>query len=64
MASKDKLNKKQILAIPRLLKKNTIGGVAKKYNVSWQAIWYWINRLRKKGIKVETRKSGSYSKIF
>ena len=60
MASKDKLNKKQILAIPRLLKKNTIGGVAKKYNVSWQAIWYWINRLRKKGINLDEDELGDY----
>ena len=55
----DKLTKKQVLAIPRLLKKKkSIQKVADYYSVSWQAIWYWIGNLRNRGIEVETNKAG------
>lgn len=60
----DKLNKKQVFAIPVLLKRMTIGEVAKKYGVSWQAVWYHILKLRKSGVKVITRKSGQQSVIY
>jgi len=64
MAKKDKLTKKQVFSIPKLLDKKSIGRIAKDFNVSWQAIWYWVGRLRKRGIKVKTRKRGSVSKIL
>lgn len=61
---KDKLTKKQVFAIPKILEKKSIGEIAEKYDVSWQAIWYWIGRLRKSGIKVKTRRKGAVSKIL
>ena len=64
MARKDRLTKKQVFAIPELLKKKSIGEIAKQYGVSWQSIYYWILRLREKGIEVHTRKQGSISKIL
>lgn len=64
MPEKNKLNKKQVFAIPKLLEKKSIGEVARKYKVSWQCIWYWIGRLRKSGVKVKTRSRGSVSKII
>ena len=64
MARKDRLTKKQVFAIPELLKKKTIGEVAKQYSVSWQGIWYHIQKLREVGVEVITRKRGSKSKIY
>ena len=64
MATKNKLTKKQIFSIPTLLPKMTVKDVAKKYNVSWQGIWYHIVKLRKHGVMVETQKKGSESKIY
>ena len=64
MARNNKLTKRQVLSIPKLLKKKTIGEIAKQFGVSWQNIWYWIGRLRKKGIKVVTGKRGARSKIL
>ncbi len=64
MGIKNKLNKKQVFSIPKLLRKKTIGEVAEDYKVSWQAVWYWIGRLKKSGMKIETRKKGSVSKIL
>jgi len=64
MAKKDILTKKQILVIPTLLKKLSIREIAEKYEVSWQAIFYWIKQLRKRGVKVKTRPQGSVSKIL
>lgn len=61
---KNKLTKKQVFAIPKLLEKRSIGEVAKAYNVSWNAIWYWIQKLRVSGIEIKTRKRGSVSKII
>lgn len=61
---KNKLTKKQVFKIPQMLKNKSIGEIAKDYNVSWQAVWYWIGRLKKAGIKVETRKRGLVSKII
>ena len=52
------LTKRQVLAIPTLLKKKSIGQVAKKYGVSWQAVYYWVKILRERGIKIELRKRG------
>ncbi len=59
MAKKDKLNKKQVLAIPKLLNKKPVQEIAEEYGVTYASIWYWIRVLRKKGYKVETRKRGS-----
>ena len=64
MKRTDVLNKRQVLAIPDLLKKKSIGGVAKKYGVSWQAIWYHIGKLRSRGITVITRPKGKKSKVY
>ena len=61
MKSTDKLTKKQVLAIPKLLKRKSIGQIAEKYDVSWQAIWYWIGQMKKRGIKIITRKAGQKS---
>ena len=64
MKSTDKLTKKQVMAIPIFLNQGyrgkiwTIDMIAKRYGVSWQAIWYWIKQLRKKGIEIKTRKRG------
>ena len=60
----DKLTKKQVLAIPIFINKGyrgreyTIDMIAKRYGVTWQAIWYWIGRLRKDGYEIKTRKAG------
>jgi transposase len=62
--STDKLTKKQVMAIPIFLNQGyrgriwTIGMIAKRYGVSWQAIFYWVKKLREKGIEVKTRKRG------
>lgn len=64
MKSTDKLTKKQVMAIPIFINQGyrgkiwTIEMIAKRYGVSWQAVWYWIKQLRKKGIEVKTRKRG------
>ena len=69
MKSTDKLNKKQVMAIPVYLNKGyrgkeyTIKMVADRYKVSEQAIYYWIRQLRKRGIKIKTRKQGQVSLI-
>ena len=65
--STDKLTKKQVLSIPTFLNKGyrgkewTIKMVADRYKVSEQAIYYWIRELRKRGVKVKTRKQGQTS---
>ena len=64
MAQKDKLTKKQVFAIPTLIEKKSIGEIAEKYGVSWQAVMYHIRRLRENGVSVNTRKRGSISKIY
>ncbi len=61
MKRTDKLSKKQVLAIPKLLEKNSIGKIAERYSVSWQAIWYWVGQLRKRGTEVKTRGKGQAS---
>ena len=58
MKRTDVLNKKQVLAIPKLLEKRNIREVAEKYGVTWQAIYYWIKQLRERGIEVKTLKQG------
>ena len=55
---KSKLTKQQVLAIPKLLEKKSVGEIAVKYQVSWTSIWYWIRKLRDKGIECKTRKKG------
>lgn len=64
MKKTDKLTKKQVFAIPELLKKKSIRGVAMDYKVSWQAIFYHIKKLRENGIEVITRKQGHTSVIY
>jgi len=56
----DKLKKKQILAIPDMINKEylSVGEIAGRYNVTWQAIWYWIKRLRDENIEIKTRSKG------
>ena len=58
MKSTDKLSKNQVMAIPKHLLEKSIGEIAREYNVSWQAVWYWIGRMRAKGIKIKTRPRG------
>lgn len=53
-----KLTKEQVLSIPDMLKTNTIRVVALHFQVSPYAIFYWIRKLRKKGVVVETRPRG------
>ena len=55
---KHRLTKKEVLSIPKKLPKKTMQEVADEFGVSWQSIWYWVGRLRKSGIAVETRKRG------
>lgn len=61
MKKTDKLSKQQVLKIPQLLKKKSVREIAELYNVSWQAVWYWVGQLRKKGVKIITRKRGQTS---
>ena len=61
MKKTDKLTKKQVLAIPKLLKSKSMTALAKEWGVSFQAIYYWVGRLRKKGIEVKTRQRGHKS---
>ncbi len=53
-----KMTRKQVLQIPKLLPKYSIEQVAIRFSVSWQAIWYWVKKLRESGIEVKTRKKG------
>lgn len=55
---KNKLTKQQVLAIPKLLETKSVEEIAVKYQVSWTSIWYWIRKLRDKGIECKTRKQG------
>ena len=64
MKHTDKLTKAQVLKIPQLLKKKNVREVAELYNVSWQAVWYHIGKLRKNGVKIITRKRGQTSAIY
>jgi biotin operon repressor len=50
--------------IPRMTPETSIGGIAREFGVSWQAVWYHVKKLREKGIEVRTRTSGSKSKIY
>jgi len=61
MKKTDKLTEKQVLSIPKMLKTMSVGELATEWGVSWQAIWYWVDRLRKKGIKINTRPKGQTS---
>ena len=58
--STDKISRRRVMAIPTHINKRgmSIGEVAKLYDVSWQAVWYWIGRLRAEGFKVNTREKG------
>lgn len=65
MAKKtDKLTKKQILAIPIFINEGYRGNkysvqmIADRYGVSWQAVWYWVKRLKNEGIEIKTQKRG------
>ena len=59
----DKLNLKQVIAIPIFLNKKeyTIKMVADRYKVSEQAIYYWIKQLRQRGVEIKVRKQGQTS---
>ena len=61
MKKTDKLTRKQVLSIPKLLKRKNVREVAEHFGVSWQAVWYWIKKLRLKGIECKTQKRGSKS---
>jgi len=63
MKKTDKLTKRQVLAIPGLVNKRgwSVGAVAGFYGVSWQAVWYWVKQLRRRGFEIRTRKKGSRS---
>ena len=58
MRKQDKITKKQVLAIPKLLETKNMSEVANLYNVSYQAVWYWVEVLKKKGFEVTTRPQG------
>jgi len=60
----DKLTKQQVLSIPKLLQKKCVREVAEDFGVTWQAVWYWIKRLRVAGVGIETRKKGQRSEII
>ena len=68
--STDKLTRKQVLAIPVFLNQGyrgkiwTIVQVARRYQVSEQAIYYHIKKLRKQGIKIKVQKQGQRSVIY
>ena len=64
MKKTDKLTKKQVLSIPKLLKSKSMNKLAKEWEISPQAIYYWVGRLRKNGIEIITRKRGSKSIIL
>lgn len=64
MKKTDKLKKSQVLLIPKLLKNKSIGEVAEMFGVTWQAVYYWIKRLRENGYKIITRKKGQKSIIL
>lgn len=64
MAKKDKISKEQVLNIPKLLNAMSMAEVARHYGVSDQAIYYWVRRLREKGVKVITRNRGCKSVIL
>lgn len=64
MAKKGKLNKQQVLDIPKLLETMSMAQIAKHYGVVDQAIYYWVRRLREKGISIKTRSPGSKSVIL
>lgn len=57
---KNKLTKQQVLAIPKLLETKSVSvkEIAVKYQVGLATIWYWIRKLRDKGIECKTRKKG------
>ena len=48
MKKTDKLTKKQVLAIPKLLKSKSMTALAKEWGVSFQAIYYLFGRVKKK----------------
>ena len=59
-----KLTREQILSIPARLKEvETIDAVAREFDVSWQAIYYWIKELRRRGVKIKTRAQGSQTTL-
>ena len=64
MARKNKLNKQQVFDIPKLTETMSMVKIAKYYGVTDQAIYYWVRRLRAKGIKPKTRKPGGFSVIL
>lgn len=53
-----KLTKEQVLSIPGLLTHKTSKQVARELGVSPYAIFYWIRKLRDKGIPVQARPRG------
>lgn len=53
-----KLTKEQVEKIPELLKRLNIDEVAVEYGVSWQAIWYWIRELRRRGVECHVGPKG------
>lgn len=64
MKKTDKLKRAQVFAIPKLLEKQSVGEIADDFGVSWQAIWYWIIRLRSSGVVVKTRKKGQTGMVL
>ena len=63
MARKGKLNREQVLNIPKLLNSMSMGQIARHYGVSNQAIYYWVKILKSRGYKIKTRKRGSVGLI-
>jgi len=53
-----KMTREQVLLIPKLLPENSIKQVAVRFNVTWQTIWYWVKKLREKGVDIKTKKRG------
>jgi biotin operon repressor len=57
----NKLTKDQVLAIPKLSQTMTVSDIARSYNVSWQAVWYWAKQLKDRGHDVRIRNRGRQS---
>lgn len=60
MKKTDKLTKAQIKTIPELINDCgcSVGEIARRWKVSWQAVWYWVKRLKENGVEINTKSKG------
>lgn len=61
MSNTPKLTREQVLSISSLLETKTPREISEGFGVSQQAIFYWIGKLRKKGVHVREFKRGRKS---